>query len=288
VRATLRGIYHRAIKLLWIVLRPLIRARLRWSGVKIALTCSRKDGGGAQIHGRISILAFAREFGFHYVETPIRELNVDGSKSDVEKWNQVILFDRLGTAKREDFKIINIFTLPALIVEVLLNAGKLNMVCFEVGHCHGYTDRFLDSIDNLRRELRENIGPTLMLKNFSYFDSVIHVRGRFGGVEESSPRLTNIQTIQEKVRFASHLSKNGDVVIFTPGIDPQIESLKSETVKVDFSSDVFHTLNTMVNASHFFMAKSSLSYVAGLLCQGAVYYEPFWHPKIKNWETLKS
>ena len=288
MRATLRGIYHRAIKLLWIVLRPLIRARLQWAGVKIALTCSRKDGGGAQIHGRISVLAFAREFGFQYVETPIRELNVDGSKAHVEKWNQVILFERLSTARLEDFKTVKVNTLFSLIVEVLLKAGKLNMVCFQVGHCHGYTDRFLGSIDILRPELRDNIGPTLLLEKINYFDSVIHVRGRFGGVEETSPRLTNIQTIQEKVRFASSLSKNGGLVIFTPGMDPQLESFKSETVKVDFSSDVFINLNTMVIACHFFMAMSSLSYVAGLLCKGTVYYETFWHPKIKDWKTLKS
>ena len=62
----------------------------------------------------------------------------------------------------------------------------------------------------------------------------------------------------------------------------------SNVVSVDFTSDVFEVLSCMIRAENLFMAKSSLSYVAGLLSMGTVHYEPFWHPKLKDWQLFRS
>jgi hypothetical protein len=43
----------------------------------------------------------------------------------------------------------------------------------------------------------------------------------------------------------------------------------------------------LVFADILVLSRSSFSYVAGLLTNGTVYYNPFWHPSLNKWITLK-
>lgn len=288
LKSSLRAIYHQVIKLVWLVVRPIMRARLKGAKIRIAITCSRVDGGGAQIHGRISTLAFAREFGLSYVHTPIYHLNVDGTESDIQRWNEVLLLEKLAVSKASDFTLLRVSTLRSLVYSVFFRAGQLDGVCFEVSHCHGYTDRFLESITRLQPELRKIIGPTLNLDSAIQFDSVVHVRGQVDGDEKRSPRRTDVEVVRAKVESAVALSRTQKVAVFTVKHDPKLVSLESSAVRVDSTSDVFVVLTEMIRAKNLFMAKSSLSYVAGLLSEGNIHYEAFWHPKLKDWLLFRT
>jgi hypothetical protein len=48
--------------------------------------------------------------------------------------------------------------------------------------------------------------------------------------------------------------------------------------------DPLDALNSMIHADVLMMAKSSLSYVAGLLNKrGLVIHEPYWHAPVSGW-----
>jgi hypothetical protein len=42
----------------------------------------------------------------------------------------------------------------------------------------------------------------------------------------------------------------------------------------------------MVHADVLVIAKSSFSYIAGILNEGTVYYNPFWHPPLVGWKEI--
>lgn len=46
--------------------------------------------------------------------------------------------------------------------------------------------------------------------------------------------------------------------------------------------NLFDTFKEMVSANALIITKSSFSYIAGVLLDGDIYYEPFWHPPMKH------
>ena len=48
----------------------------------------------------------------------------------------------------------------------------------------------------------------------------------------------------------------------------------------------FLTMVDLVSADILIMAKSSFSYIAGILSRGIVLYEPFWHNGLKRWINM--
>lgn len=286
MRSLLRNFYHLGTWFLWLFLRPLVAWKIRSFESKIAITCDRDDGGGAQVHGRISTLAFARAVGLQFFHTPMTRVHFARRESDIVKWNNVIQFDQIAPVVPAEMIIQVVSSLPSLIFRMLFLSHRNQPLCYEIAHCHGYTDRFPGAISNLIPELKQHVGTSLKKERGSCSDSIIHVRGEIGGVPKKSRRRSTLEAIKLKISKSLKVAGDSGVVIFTSEFNNDLEALEAERVHFDYQSDVFTALNCMVQARYLYLAKSSLSYVAGILCSGAVYYEAFWHPKLKYWENF--
>lgn len=288
MRSLLRSSYHLGSWFLWLFLRPLVTWKIRSFKSKIAITCDRDDGGGAQVHGRISTLAFARAVGLQFFHTPMTRVHFARGESDIDKWNNVIRFDQIAPLVPAEMVIQVVPSLPSLIFRLFFLSQHNQPLCYEIAHCHGFTDRFPETISDLIPELKLHVGTPLIRERVGCSDSIIHVRGEIGGVSKESPRRSTLESIKLKISKSLKVAGDSGVVIFTSEFSAELESLEAEGVHFDYQSDVFTALNCMVQAQYLYLAKSSLSYVAGILSSGTVYYEAFWHPKLKHWENFSA
>ena len=60
----------------------------------------------------------------------------------------------------------------------------------------------------------------------------------------------------------------------------------SEDTTLHINEDITTTFTGMVASNILITSRSSLSYLAGLLTDGVVYYQPFWHPPKKDWHGV--
>jgi len=291
VKAVILRIYRIAQRLGWVAIVPILK-KLIIHQSSIYLTCDRTDGGGAQLHGRISTIAFARHLGIKYFSTPLRKVDY-ASVSDLKSWNEVIDFSAFSEADSalaygaRYIKVESVFKLVLAICSLLLFQRVRNSITlFEVPHCHEFTNLFPHLIMGLRQELRANVGSTISkVSGQDCVRAVIHVRGAIGGVEDDSPRRSSFTLITHKISHARSVADR--VVIYSSEYDSRLESAGAQQSEIDSSSDVFQVLRCMAQAEYLYMAKSSLSYVGALLCRGQVHYEPFWHPAMADWLLLE-
>lgn len=283
MRAIVRTLYHLGVEVVWKVVWPLLVLKVRKFGSAVSITCDREDGGGAQLHGRISSLAFARAAGIQFFHTPMTRVHFAKDERDIAKWNGVIRFEQISASISPSINVQEVKCLRDLIVRLLLRSEDELPICYKIAHCHGYTDRFPESISQLIPELKLNFGPTISSHRQECSESVIHVRGEIGGVEKDSPRRSSPDMIGSKILHGRKNSLSQGVLIFTSEFSTELSNFETDLVHIDYSTEVFEVLNCMIRAKNLYMAKSSLSYVAGILSSGVVYYESFWHPMLDHW-----
>lgn len=71
--------------------------------------------------------------------------------------------------------------------------------------------------------------------------------------------------------------------IYSQGNLNNFTEFKSDDVIFYLNDDVMKSFMGMVSADILVISPSALSYVAGLISDGTVYYKPFWHKPLKNW-----
>jgi len=287
----LRLIKYFSRKTVWLFFFPALRALASLRTGKTYITCDRTDGGGAQIHGRISTIVFARAFGFHYINTPMTVVDYS-DQAAVDSWNRVIDFEAISSEHPKFPELISrikvstpIRLIWQLVLEQLKRKVDGRIRIFEVSHCHSFSDRFPRLIEKLREELQANSG--LALKSgvgHKCTDAVLHVRGAIGGVDDDSPRRTSFASIEKKIAHARSLGMS--ITIYSSEFDDRLLKFGAQKSEIDAESDVFQVLRCMVTCKNLYMAKSSLSYVGGLLAKGQVFYEPFWSPRVSGWSKF--
>ena len=66
-------------------------------------------------------------------------------------------------------------------------------------------------------------------------------------------------------------------------LDEDLKSLEKFGVNIRTHHDIFDVLSHLIYSDIHITSKSTVSYVAGLLSNNTVIYEPFWHPKLPGW-----
>lgn len=74
--------------------------------------------------------------------------------------------------------------------------------------------------------------------------------------------------------------------IYSQGNIEQFECFQAEDTELHIDEDLSKTFIEMVAADILVTSFSSLSYIAGYLSDGVVYYHNFWHPPRYNWIRL--
>lgn len=104
-------------------------------------------------------------------------------------------------------------------------------------------------------------GPRTTTPNNTYLTTINHIR----------------QTVKEN-NLHFHIYSQGDVNNF--------KMYNSEDTTLHINEDITTTFTGMVASNILITSRSSLSYLAGLLTDGVVYYQPFWHPPKKDWHGI--
>ncbi len=275
-------------RVLWFFLKPTLRLLAGRS--QVILTCSRIDGGGAQWHGRFSVMAFANYFGYKYVHSDFHRV-VPLDEPDVrQKWSN--LFRGNYVKISESPNKIKVKTLREVLRLTLSRNFKDSPIVVDIDHLHIFTDWFPDTIEKAIEKFQisyNNPSDLEEAKNDSLKSLVVHVRR---GLEFernfTSNRQTSDEVVLKNVLSVHALNPELQVTVYSGKPLPGLQSIAPKEWIFDHTSNEFEVIHSMINSNVLIMAKSCLSYIGATFSKGAVYYENFFHPPLKNWKRLES
>jgi len=271
---------------LWFVISPALTRLGPISGV--VLTCTRNDGGGAQWLARISVIAFANRFGFRYQHSEIYELMPVGSNEIRKTWNNLITGTFEGQLLRP--VRVRVISLKQLILLSIRGCLCRRQVLVDIGHLHVYTDWFPSSIENAR--LDKNLIYTnpagigeVAATGLSF--AAVHVRrGLEWEWEFGANRVTSNSEVLRRITLLVESRGPMTGTVYSGLPNPELEALLPEGFELNSTANEFEVIHRMINADFVILAKSSMSYIAGVFARGEVIYEPFWHPALSNWTKI--
>ncbi|MGH6991011.1 MAG: hypothetical protein ACREE3_14020, partial [Stellaceae bacterium] len=92
-----------------------------------------------------------------------------------------------------------------------------------------------------------------------------------------------LRTLDEIAAVCRDLNLAYRVDLYSSGDAASFTTFRAHRANLHVNDDVFASFDNLVRADVLMMAKSSFSYVAGMLSEGIKLYEPFWHPPLAPW-----
>ena len=262
--------------------RPLLAVALR----NATFTCfGKRDGGGAQVQAIASVAAFAAYVGARFVHTPLRHVihcppNV--SMADFcEQWESVVSrfsFSSVGGEKFTSYKGEK--GKYHFLKDVLMFKTRGQFICLP--HAHFLTD-YIPGVYGL---LRLPSPPTEKLRS-RCLQIAVHVRrGNVGPIGQNRDRYTPDEVIRHHIETVrQEAGAESRVTIVTEDPEPGFIRM-FEDFEIVVHDNPLEALDVLINADILIMAKSSFSFVAGLLSSGRVYYSDFWSSPQPAWSVL--
>jgi hypothetical protein len=290
--------------LLSIVRRALIlKLRLfSFFGNKVTLELvDKNDGIGAQIHANLAMVLMAKTLGFNYIaKQPSKVQHLELSEAQY-LFNEIVFKNGVCKTReseipqiRKESKAFNIKSRKQLF-KCLFTLNKCVIVqsdqFFYCGADKIITNpRNIELINSLKFELNKEEVDDIFNRYRTDCDTyTIGVHLRRGDVSKTQniDRFEDDFEIIEKIDYFIKVKKIQKfiVFIFTNGTVnvSYWESKLGKGIVFVFNVNLRDTINLACSVECFVMAKSSLSYVIGLLRQKDVLYTPFWHPPLHNW-----
>lgn len=258
---------------------------------KISITCAgKRDGGGAQLHACISTIVFANSMGIRYHHTPLIKVehNYNNDPLWEAKWENYLDLTNLYSPRlnNQDYLFVdNYHSIVDKIYEAITSKNDLNI---RVLYCHGYSDghpqEFVDVLDNIRNHFFLRRNPQLVYSPFD-FNIAIHMRRGDVTINRWTERYTSSQCIQALINHLRFYFRKARprFYIFSYSDDDDLKILEDEDVRLFVDMNVFSVMDHLAYADCLVMAKSSMSYVAGMLNRGLVLYQPFWSVCLPHW-----
>lgn len=261
--------------------------QLPWS-----VTCQGKaDGGGAQWHACLSVLALSHHLGLSYHHTSFSQ--VEHAPHDPHPWLAVWngLF-RLESPAHESCGLQKIpCVTPLDLAQQILDKPPSAGGLFVLEHAHAITNRQPELLSSLRPRLRQNYRPRPQLAPPPLpLERTLVVHVRRGDVQASGPyqhRFTSAAAIAAICsRLQARHPQFQQVLLLSASGDPDLLELCRDGFLLDSHHDVFTHLHWMSQAAGLVMARSSLSYLAAMLNPNLVFYDRFEHPPLPDWIRL--
>lgn len=252
------------------------------------------DGVGSQIHSILSILLFAKKFNLTYVHTPVK--NIEHYKGDRVEWSlRWEEFFSLGN-NEIPIKALESSDVKRVFVKFPFLLNKKSDKLYMVSNCHSYTDTcpadFSLIIDDLRKKYNIKNASSSRI-NPAQLQLCVHIRrGDVDAVNINSFRYSSnryiLKNLVKILEFYNRQNIDCKVYIYSQGEEKDFLEFKELNATFCLNEDEFTTFDNLVNADILVTAKSSFSYVAGLLNKGIVFYEPFWHKPLPSWINITS
>lgn len=259
------------------------------------LTCNRNDGGGAQVHGRLTVLAFAEYFGVTFLNTPMSNVHFGNGKdvntADPEwdsKWNSLVNFQNLNPTILENRKLIRCSDTTGLwktILRILMSFKAKELYVFEMESAHKFTDLKPKVLNRCLPKFQNLLNPAI-----SIFREEIVIHRRRGEDITAAIRFLSDDTMNEWLRTLRIKYPSKSIRIYT-NESFELHFEFQDFLTVDSESSPFEAISHMAQCEVLIIAKSSMSYVAALMNKNIVYCPSFWHPKMETWNnssTLES
>ena len=119
------------------------------------------------------------------------------------------------------------------------------------------------------------------------FNVALHVRRP----NKNDSRLAGADTVDqyyiEKIENILETYKDKDIVfhLYSQGSEEMFDAYKKYSTVLHLNESLLDTFTGMVAGDVLVISASSMSFAAGLLSDGTVYYHPFWHKPVDTWIT---
>ena len=262
--------------------RPLLVVALRGA----TFTCFGKDdGGGAQVHAIASVAAFAKYVGARFVHTPLETVAHCPSNTSMaafcQQWDNIVsLFGFPKTSGETFTQYRGRRGRNQFLKDVLMLKTRGSLICFP--HAHSFTDEIPGIYDLLNPPTPPRVKPRKECLQIA-----VHVRrGDVGPSGWTSDRYSPDRLIRNHIdTVRGQITAQSRVAIVTEDLKT-ISSRMFSDCEILVHEDPLEALAFLVEADILIMAKSSFSFVAGLLSSGQVYYSEFWHAPLPSWNLL--
>ncbi len=241
-----------------------------------AITCAGKtDGGGAQVHAVLSVQAFCRRFGLTYAHTPFVQIEHTSGPQEVARWEETFA---LGTGHQQASDL----DLPVVPLKTYARRPALwfQRVIVALPHAHDYACHVSDAFESLGVQKTRNPSDEGLR-------IAIHLRRGDVSPTQHADRYTPDDKILEFIDWLQnslqYISPRPEFHIYSQGSAKAFEAYAQRGCYMHLDDDALNDLLAMSQADILVIAKSSFSYVAGLLNQGLVIYEPFWYRPQTAW-----
>lgn len=244
------------------------------------------DGGGAQLHSAVATFAFARSKGCEYLHLPLTSVEhaVSPVSAWVQRWNSVLIFPSIADGR-----------VPVLSLDSKMAAIRAFFWYQEfVVLCSRDFRRFANSnprvYEHLRQEIRSMYRPdsTRETRQTQTIVMSVHVRrGDVARTGKNSFRFTPNDEVRNSVlRVLNLLPQVPQITIYSNSSAEDMHDFVVEGWTVETEIDAISTFNRLVDSHELVLGKSSFSFLAGILTDGRVWYENFWHPPLPSWQRL--
>lgn len=233
---------------------------IRGRGVGVSNDLNEKpDGFGALYHAFISAIAFCEHMKYIYIHTPL--VKVYGY-SDVDLMNNFIGINNNSLTQfpnEHDF----IYKEPCSFPVIYCNIPEVF-----------YTPHVIQKVRSFYYST-----PKPHIENT---EIAIHIRRGDVGIENTD-RYTSNDTYKNTILFLKTNYPNYKITVFSEGNEDDFKDLGVEPSQLKLNEDVLTTFHSLVTAKILVIAKSSFSFVAGLLNENQVLYNdtsylsPFSH-----------
>ncbi len=161
-----------------------------------------------------------------------------------------------------------------------------------VAHCHKVTDHHPEAWAAISAGLREKyfLSPKPELPGYDdgRVQIAVHLRrGDVGSSGQFSERFTTDEIALSRLQRVLDVvgPDRATVRLFSQGSPDDFRAFTDLGVQLHLDDDVFETFHHFVRSDVLFVAKSTFSYLGGVIGGKVCICEPFWHPNLPGWLT---
>ena len=239
-----------------------------------------------------SAMIFAKLRGLRYAHTPFSNIAHAPENTPMDEWS----------AAWESFFALGNGEIPAAEVEArglrLVEVAKphrtrLRSRCLHVvAHCHKVTDRHPEEWAALAPVLRQKYlsspKPVLPPDPDDTIRIAVHLRrGDVGATGRFSERFTpDMEVLRRLAHLLDSLGparERAVVRLFSEGNPDDFAPYRELGAALHLDEDAFETFHHLARSHVIMLAKSTFSYLAGMIGGALCLYEPFWHQPLPGW-----
>lgn len=233
------------------------------------------DGFGSQYQLIISCILYAKRHGLTFVYTPINraEHNYDGDPNFLKEMNEYM----------------NLTPYYKKVTDI--KGKKINRLKYEKYTVDVNINEYVtpESVKEIQQLFWEKKNRQMVFAGFEdKTNVVVHVRrpnkndDRILGSDTPDDYYINLMNFIRQLKLDKpvhfHIHSQGSSEMFD-------RYMEHNDVTLYLNADYRVSFTQMVAADILCTSASSFSYAAALLCEGTVYFKPFWHNNPKYWKS---